>query len=40
MSRLVITAEGVEHLEENYQANLQRRRIAAQSEVTPVRPTS
>jgi curved DNA-binding protein CbpA len=25
MSRLVITAEGVEHLEENYQANLLRR---------------
>lgn len=28
-SRLLITAEGVDHLEKNYQANLQRRRIAS-----------
>jgi hypothetical protein len=28
-SLLVITAEGVEHLEKNYQDNLQRRRITA-----------
>jgi curved DNA-binding protein CbpA len=28
-SRLVITAEGVDYLEANYQANLQRRRLAA-----------
>jgi curved DNA-binding protein CbpA len=27
--RLTISAEGVEHLEQNYQANLQRRRLAA-----------
>jgi curved DNA-binding protein CbpA len=30
-SQLVITAEGVEHLEENYRTNLQRRRIEAQA---------
>jgi curved DNA-binding protein CbpA len=40
MSRIVITAEGVEYLEQNYQANLQRRRLAAQSEVAPARPAS
>lgn len=40
MSRLLITAEGVEYLEKNYEANLQRRRIAAQSEVGPARPAS
>ncbi len=31
-SRLVITADGVEHLEHNYRANLQRKRLAASNE--------
>jgi curved DNA-binding protein CbpA len=31
-SRLVITADGVEHLEENYRANLSRRRLPAASD--------
>ena len=30
-SLLVITAEGVEHLEQNYQTNLQNRRLRAQN---------
>ena len=30
-SRLLITAEGVDHLEQNYQANVQRRRLQAQN---------
>ncbi len=32
-ARLQITADGVEHLEENYRANLQRRRLQAPAEV-------
>jgi curved DNA-binding protein CbpA len=32
-SRLVITADGVEHLEENYRANLNRRRLPAARDV-------
>jgi curved DNA-binding protein CbpA len=32
-SDLVITADGVEHLEENYRTNLQRRRLEAHSSV-------
>ena len=31
-ARLQITADGVEHLEENYRSNLQRRRLKASSE--------
>ncbi len=31
-SRLVITADGVEYLEQNYRANLQRKRLAASNE--------
>jgi curved DNA-binding protein CbpA len=31
-SRLVITADGVDHLEQNYQANLSRRRLPAKGE--------
>jgi curved DNA-binding protein CbpA len=31
-SRLLITAEGVEYLEQNYRANLQRRRLPASTE--------
>ena len=31
-SRLQITADGVEHLEQNYRANLQRRRLKAAPE--------
>lgn len=31
-SRLTITAEGVEHLEQNYRANVQRRRLQATNE--------
>jgi hypothetical protein len=30
-SQLLITAEGVEYLEQNYVANLQRRRLSAPS---------
>ncbi len=32
-ARLQITADGVEHLEENYRSNLQRRRLQAPAEV-------
>jgi curved DNA-binding protein CbpA len=31
-SRLLITADGVEHLEQNYRANIQRRRLQATNE--------
>jgi hypothetical protein len=31
-SRLLITADGVDHLEENYRANLQRKRLQAVNE--------
>jgi curved DNA-binding protein CbpA len=34
-SRLVVTADGVDHLEENYRVNLNRRRLPAPSETTP-----
>lgn len=34
-SRLQITADGVEHLEQNYRANLQRRRLQAANEQRP-----
>ena len=33
-SRLVITADGVDHLEENYRVNLNRRRLSATDEST------
>ena len=33
-ARLQITADGVEHLEQNYRSNLQRRRLQAPSETT------
>jgi hypothetical protein len=31
-SRLEITADGVEHLEENYRSNMKRRRLQASNE--------
>ena len=34
-SRLVVTADGVDYLEENYKVNLNRRRLAAHDESTP-----
>jgi curved DNA-binding protein CbpA len=34
-SRLVITADGVDHLEENYRANLNQRRLPAASDTSP-----
>ena len=34
-SRLVVTADGVDYLEENYKVNLNRRRLAAHDEPTP-----